>query len=198
MISMPLRKKYIRYGFVVVFVLLGYIFGDAIPSKPLSTTFETPPISRLPTKFELTHVSSKSAEFFVTKVVDGDTFTVEIAEKKETIRLIGIDTPEVVDPRKPVQCYGREASEKAKELLYGKTVTLINDPTQGDRDTYKRLLRYAFLEDGTNVNEYMITEGYAHEYTYQSKPYIYQNEFKAAERNARENKKGLWADDACL
>lgn len=134
--------------------------------------------------------------YLVTSVIDGDTIQVIIDDKKETLRLIGIDTPETVDPRKPVQCFGREASAKAKSLLSGKSVRLEADPTQGERDKYQRLLRYVFLEDGTGFNKLMISEGYAHEYTY-DKPYKYQAEFKQAQKEAEINKRGLWADNAC-
>ena len=71
------------------------------------------------------------------------------------------------------------------------------DPTQGDRDKYGRLLRFVFLLNGINFNKLMISQGFAHEYTYKSNPYKYQGEFVAAEKEAREGKKGLWADDAC-
>ena len=131
----------------------------------------------------------------VTKVIDGDTIDVEIDGNRETLRLIGVDTPETVDPRKPVQCFGREASEFTKSKLSGKEVILEADPTQGERDKYGRLLRYVFLDE-VNFNELLIKEGYAHEYTYNF-PYKYQKEFKNAESFATENKKGLWADDAC-
>lgn len=134
--------------------------------------------------------------YAVSSVIDGDTIQVIIDNKKETIRLIGIDSPETVDPRKPVQCFGKEASEKAKSLLSGKSVRLEADPTQGERDKYQRLLRYVFLEDGTNFNKLMISEGYAHEYTYNT-PYKYQSEFKQAQKEAETNKLGLWADNAC-
>ena len=136
------------------------------------------------------------AGYRVVKVVDGDTLDVEIDGKIERLRLIGIDTPETVDPRKSVQCFGREASNKAKELLSGQFVNLESDETQGERDKYKRLLRYVFLPDGTNFNLYMIAEGYAHEYTY-DEPYKYQSEFKQAEIDARESSKGLWAPSTC-
>jgi len=132
----------------------------------------------------------------VIRVVDGDTIKVLIGNKEDTVRLIGIDTPETVDPRKPVQCFGIEASNKAKEVLTGKTVTLESDPTQGDRDKYQRLLRYVFLND-LNFNKFMISSGYAHEYTYRNNPYKYMEEFKVAEKEARQNKKGLWADNVC-
>ena len=105
----------------------------------------------------------KEEGFKVIKVVDGDTMDVSIDNKTERLRLIGIDTPETVDPRKKVQCFGIEASNKAKELLFGKFVSLENDESQGERDKYKRLLRYVFLQDGTNFNLFMIAEGYANE-----------------------------------
>ncbi len=132
----------------------------------------------------------------VVKVVDGDTLSVEIDGKVEKLRLIGIDTPETVDPRKPVQCFGKEASKKAKELLSGQKVRLEADSTQEERDRYDRLLRYVILEDGTNFNEMMIREGYAHEYTYKV-PYKYSVDFKAAEKDARSNQRGLWAENTC-
>ncbi|MCK5510516.1 thermonuclease family protein [Candidatus Parcubacteria bacterium] len=134
--------------------------------------------------------------YSVVKVVDGDTVAVNINGVKETLRLIGIDTPETVHPSKPVQCFGIEASNKAKELLNNKSVRLESDSTQSERDKYGRLLRYVFLEDGINFNKLMISEGYAFEYTYGTF-YKYQNEFKQAEREARENKTGLWADGVC-
>lgn len=134
--------------------------------------------------------------FLVSSVVDGDTVKVNINGTVETLRLIGIDTPETVDPRKPVQCFGVEASNKARALLSGKMVRLEADPTQGERDVYGRLLRYVFLSDGTNFNKLMIEQGYAFEYTYNT-PYKYQVEFKQAETYARINKLGLWADDTC-
>jgi micrococcal nuclease len=134
--------------------------------------------------------------YSVVKVVDGDTIVVSIDGKEETLRLIGIDTPETVDPRETVQCFGLEASNKAKELLTGKKVSLEDDSTQGDRDKYDRLLRYVFLEDGNNFNLYMIKEGYAYEYTY-STSYKYQKEFKDAQSYAQTNNKGLWSPDTC-
>jgi len=138
----------------------------------------------------------------VIKVIDGDTISIIKNGKTVTLRLIGLDTPETVDPRKPVQCFGKAASEKAKELLTHKTVRLEFDASQGTLDKYGRTLAYVFLPPQRGVpaeiffNEYMIAEGYGHEYTY-NLPYKYQKEFKAAESHAREEKKGLWADDTC-
>lgn len=139
---------------------------------------------------------ARSNSYKVIKVIDGDTVAVEINGKKETIRLIGINTPETVDPRKPVECFGIEASNRAKEILTGKRVKLEADSVVGERGKYGRLLRYVFLDDGTNFNKMMISEGYAYEYTY-NLSYKYQSEFRQAEKEAREAKRGLWADGAC-
>jgi micrococcal nuclease len=132
----------------------------------------------------------------VVKVVDGDTVTIEKDGENVTLRLIGLDTPETVDPRKPVQCFGREASDAAKKILSGKEVSIETDPSQDTYDKYGRLLAYVYLPDGTLFNEYMIAEGFGHEYTY-DKPYRYQADFKQAETAAQMAGKGLWATDAC-
>jgi len=129
----------------------------------------------------------------VSRVIDGDTIKVLINNKGDTVRLIGIDAPETVDPKKPVQCFGKEASAKAKEILTDKTIILESDPTQGERDMYGRLLRYVFLEDGTNFDELMISQGFAREYTYKNNIYKYTEKFRNAQKLAKENKEGLWS-----
>lgn len=133
----------------------------------------------------------------VQKVVDGDTIEIMRYGKKEEVRLIGMDTPEVVDPRKPVQCYGREASAKAHEILEHTRVRLEFDPLSGERDKYNRLLAYLWEQDGTLYNQWMIANGYAHEYTYQSQPYKYQAEFKSAQANAKAQSLGFWGTTTC-
>lgn len=130
----------------------------------------------------------------VIRVVDGDTIIVAVNHKPETIRLIGINTPETVAPNKPVQCYGPEASKRTKELLTDKIVRLESDPSQDDKDKYHRLLRYVFLGD-KNVNEELVRDGFAREYTYKI-PYQYQKAFRADQKTAKKNKLGLWG--ACL
>jgi micrococcal nuclease len=129
----------------------------------------------------------------VARVVDGDTIKLSTGE---TLRLIGVDTPETVDPRAPVQCFGREASARAHALLDGASVRLEYDPTQGRYDRYGRTLAYVWLADGRLFNETIIAEGYAHEYTY-AIPYRYRDRFRAAERAAREASRGLWSPTTC-
>lgn len=138
----------------------------------------------------------KEPYFEVTKIIDGDTIEVKINTQTEKIRMIGVDTPETLDPRKPVQCFGNEASAKTKELLLNKKVRLEIDTTQSDRDKYQRLLRYIYRDDGLFINKWLIQNGYAHEYTYNI-PYKFQQEFKTAEKYARENSLGLWNINTC-
>lgn len=139
---------------------------------------------------------STSTPFRVIRVVDGDTLDVSVRGGEVRLRMIGENTPETVDPRKPVECFGREASARAKALLSGQSVRVELDSTQGFLDKYGRVLAYVYLPDGTSLNKEMIAEGYAHEYTYRY-PYKYQTEFKAAERTAREASIGLWGPGVC-
>ncbi|MEK9160760.1 MAG: thermonuclease family protein [Patescibacteria group bacterium] len=138
-----------------------------------------------------------SNEFYpVLSIVDGDTIKVSVDGKSEVVRLIGIDTPETVHPTQPVECFGIEARNKIVEMLGGQSVRLESDLSQDVRDKYERLLAYAFLADGTNINKTLIREGFAYEYTY-NVPYKFQEDFKAAEEFAQRNEKGLWAPGAC-
>ncbi len=134
--------------------------------------------------------------YHVTKVLDGDTLIANISKHEVTLRMLGIDTPEVVDPRKPVQCYGREASTRAKELLSGKDIYIEKDQIKeaigGDYDKYGRVLAYIYLSDGSLYNKIMIENGFAREYTFNKEKYKYQKEFKALQTKAKKEKVGLW------
>lgn len=131
--------------------------------------------------------------FKVLKVVDGDTIQVDVRGKKEVVRLLGIDTPESVDPRKPVQCFAKEATNKMKSFVIGKSVILIDDRTQGNRDKYSRLLRYVYLPDSvhTFINGEMVKQGYA--FSYRQYPTKMLNKFNNFEKYAREHNLGLWS-----
>jgi micrococcal nuclease len=121
----------------------------------------------------------------VVKVVDGDTIIVKISGEKKSVRLIGINAPEINE------CFGKEATEKIKELIGNKKIKLEADSSQDDKDKYYRLLRYVYLEDGTLVNKKLIEEGVAEEYTYKV-AYKFQTEFKEVENLSKEKKIGLW------
>ncbi len=171
-----------RPAYVVVAILLAFLTIMGVDVYA--------PLNHAPTPVQDTVDNS------VVKVVDGDTLDIVRDGKTVRLRLIGLDTPETVDPRKIVQCFGTEASAEAKRLLIGQVVRVETDSSQGEHDVYGRMLAYVYLPDGTLFNKYMIAKGYGHEYTYRL-PYRYQSDFKAAEKEAREKKKGLWAEDAC-
>ena len=97
----------------------------------------------------------------VTKVTDGDTIKLSDGTK---VRYIGIGTPETKHPKKPVQFFGKEASEANKKLVEGKKVRLEYDVQKTDK--YKRTLAYVYLEDGTFVNAWLVENGYARVSTY--------------------------------
>lgn len=131
--------------------------------------------------------SAASSSARVARVVDGDTIELEDGSK---VRYIGVNTPESVDPRRPVGCFGKEASAYNKSLVSGKVVQLVGDV--GDTDKYGRLLRYVYLEDGTFVNLKLVQDGYASVMTVP--PNVkYRDVFVQAEREAREKKMGLWS-----
>lgn len=129
-------------------------------------------------------------KLLVTEVIDGDTIKIQTGQ---TVRLLGIDTPETKDPRRPVGCFGKEAANETKKLLLGKEIILQKDVSETDK--YGRLLRYIYLplEDGQDlfVNDYLVREGFASALTYP--PDVKFNEqLREAERSAKENKRGLW------
>jgi micrococcal nuclease len=94
----------------------------------------------------------------VSAVVDGDTIDVTWSGHRERVRLLGVDTPETVDPNRPIGCYGEEASAFTHRRLAGRTVRLTFDRQR--RDRYGRLLAYVDV-DGHRFNDELLTDGYA-------------------------------------
>lgn len=111
------------------------------------------------------------------RVVDGDTIEVKIGEKVESVRLIGIDAPEMNEETKERAI---ESKQYLENLLKNQKIYLENDETQDDRDVYNRLLRYVYLRDRTLINKKMIEAGMAKEFTF-IYPYKYQREFRELE-----------------
>jgi micrococcal nuclease len=127
----------------------------------------------------------------VTKVIDGDTIDVRIGRQVRRIRLIGIDTPETKDPRKPVQCFGKEASARTAALLPpGTEVRLERDVEE--TDVYDRTLAYVYrASDGLFVNLSLVAEGLAD--TLRIAPNTaHASAFAEAAARARNQQLGLW------
>jgi micrococcal nuclease len=105
-----------------------------------------------------------------------------------------VDTTETVHPQKPVEYFGKEASAFARRTAEGKRVRLEYAPGTGRTDRYGRTLDYVYLEDGRLLNLEIIEGGDGHAYTRFPFPKI--EEFRAAERYAREAGRGLWGEPA--
>lgn len=132
-----------------------------------------------------------SGSYRVVSFSDGDTIVVDMNGTNETIRFIGVDTPETHDPRKVVQCFGKAASNYTKELIGNNPVRLEADPLSSNRDRYDRLLRYIYLPDGRLVQAEILKNGYGFAYT--SFPFTKSEEFSNYQKQAREQNKGLWS-----
>lgn len=143
-------------------------------------------------------IEQSNTNAIVTKVVDGDTIDALFDDGIEArIRFLGVNTPETVDPRKPVECFGAEASKYVKEILTGARVLLASDPQADERDKYGRLLRNVYLEDGTDVNAMLVRDGYA--YAYLDFPLDPERkvDLKQLEDDARISQRGLWDPGVC-
>ena len=128
----------------------------------------------------------------VVRAVDGDTIIVVGGGGRiEDVRLLGIDTPETVDPRRPVGCYGPEASAFTKHLVTGRRVTLRYDRELHDR--YGRFLAYVWLAGARPlfVNAELVRRGYARSYPFPPNT-AHAALFAALERSAAAAGKGLW------
>lgn len=128
--------------------------------------------------------------YSVLRVIDGD--TVEVSYRGGTsIRIIGIDTPETVDPNTPDECGGPQASALANELLSGRQVRLVFDRSQGRTDYYDRTLAYLDIPGLGDFGHTMIKRGAAAEYTYDT-AYDRQAKYIAAESRAQSKGRGVW------
>ncbi len=124
-------------------------------------------------------------------VIDGDTIAVRLNGARTKVRLIGVDTPETRKPNTPVQCYGKQAGSRMQSLVQSRTVHLVADPSQSDKDRYGRLLRYVAAPDGRDVGLLLVAGGFAREYTYDT-AYARQDAYRAAQIRAQGGKVGLW------
>ncbi|MFM8663016.1 MAG: thermonuclease family protein [Acidimicrobiaceae bacterium] len=126
----------------------------------------------------------------IESVIDGDTIVLRVQNQTETVRLLGVDTPETVHPSKPIECYGPEASAFTKATLAkGSTVKLLRDVEP--RDRFQRLLVYLFLADGTLFNQLLIDRGFARTLSIEPNT-AFASQFATHESNAKDRRVGLW------
>lgn len=127
----------------------------------------------------------------VTYVADGDTFMADIEGYEITVRVLGVNTPEVKHPKKPAECYGSEASEETKKLLLKRSVRLVANPGREAEDKYGRYLMYVYRDDGLFLNEHLLKNGFAREFLV-GKPYEKRDEFLSDQAGAKSAHAGLW------
>ena len=171
----PRRRSHLLHRAAVILALLSLSCTLAFPSSAAAT--EPPPAVRV----------------LVTDVVDGDTINVLRGRRQETVRLIGVDTPETGRPDTPVQYYGPEAALFTRRALLEKRVRLefeVPGRPGGATDKYDRTLAYAFTDDGKNFNLEIIRQGFGRAYT--KYPFRYQAAFVKAEQAARKAGRGMW------
>ena len=179
-------------GFLVV-AMLAVMAGDGSSSVAPPVTISPP--SRASSVITEPRVSPTlappggSERATVTRIVDGDTVDIEtLFGDRETVRLIGINTPE------SGECFSEEATVALGALLSDEVITMTADVS--DRDQYGRLLRYLWLDRGVFVNEIMVRGGYAQARDYPPDS-LYAAEMVAAQQSARADAVGIWAQDAC-
>lgn len=180
------RKKWLKFltTFILGLVALAWLRVDG---------GETPtPVAE--------EVTSTSTNALGVRAVDGDTIEVQIdgSEDKVKVRLLGVDTPESVDPRRPVECFGKEASKFTAMLVDGKRLRLEADPRADEVDKYGRLLRNVVLGDGRDLNALLVSEGYANAYLSFPLDPLRKAQLTVLEREAKEGERGLWNPETCL
>jgi micrococcal nuclease len=168
------QKQLVSIGFTLIIAAVGW-YANRHPSQTVGVLGNNTP-----------------GFYRVTRFYDGDTIAVNMNGKEEKIRMIGVDTPETHDPRKPVQCFGQAASEFTKQLIGAQSVRLETDSLSTNRDRYDRLLRYVYLPDGRLVEAEIIKNGYG--FAYLGFPFTKSDEFKRYEAEARDSNRGLWGD----
>ncbi len=192
------RTVHTTFGLAIAAAILALFAlaacDDETPPQDTAEATPTAAVTAAPTPSPSPSFPDGTTPATVIRVVDGDTIEVEIEGETHKVRYIGIDTPETVDPRRPVGCFGEEASAANKALVEGRIVGLEGDVS--DTDRFGRLLRYVWLNSEEMVNAVLVRDGYAQASAYP--PDVrYQELFDGLEAGARSAGRGLWGP-VCL
>jgi len=174
---MKLNKKIYFKNFLIVFLSISVL---------ILIGFYLFKIKKISFSIKKSNNSIKTEYIKVIGIDDGDTI---VLENGETIRYLGIDTPETHHPTIGEECGGKEATELNKKLVLNKKIRLIKD--KSDKDPYGRLLRYVFTEDGYFANYELLKQGWA-QILEMSSDNLFKHTFLDAQNNALKNKLGIW------
>lgn len=183
------RTKFHHLGYWIGLLFLFLIVQSNLPqpqAQITNTSLKTNPTAANPRLATVDSQPKNDNLFLVTRVIDGDTI---ILADGRTIRYLGMDTPESVDPKKPVHCLAQAAAAKNKELVLGQYVSLIYD--QEKIDKYGRTLAYVFVGDNF-INLELVDLGLARAYPY-APNFLHRQDFADAQARAQQKKMGLWS-----
>lgn len=158
---------------------------------PTPTGTSTPTPSPSPT-----NTPPPAVTYPIGRIVAADLFEVVVEGRPEAVRPIGVKAPNALDPQRPVDCYGAEATQVARALLEGKRVRVEGDPAVGARDADGRVLAYIWLPDGGLYNEVLLRQGFAVEDAVAGLS-RFQPLFSEAQVDAKRQGKGLWSPRTC-
>lgn len=199
-------------GVIVIILLQRAQLLSEQSSEPTSHASRVVPQTLVVESVTSTHSASSPAESFlvtttthltmnarVVRVVDGDTLVVRrVGESNdEKVRLLGVNTPETVDPRRMVECFGKDASGYMHGFVEGKDVFLAEDVLADDRDKYHRLLRNVYLLEGIDVNASLVRQGYAQAYLSFPLNKARKQQLSRLQEEAKANQRGLWSVETC-
>ncbi len=177
------RMKYVKFYVLAVALIVFFLLYRSTPVALVRVPHRNIATA---TGYNYSIKTEYGKSIIVARVIDGDTIELVNGDR---LRYIGIDTPEEVDPRKPVQCFAQEAAAANKALVEGKSIIFYKDVSS--RDKYGRWLGFVYLSDGMFVNKTLVEQGFAFAYPY--KPEIDRaNLFKQAEMTAQGAGRGLW------
>ncbi len=166
----PLRRRTVATRGVALLILAALAAGQYFSAK------QEPPAP---------HEAGASA--IVLRVVDGDTL---LLADHSRIRLLGVDTPETKRPDTPVEAFGPEASEFTRAHVEGRYVRLEFDKERHDK--YGRVLAYVYVGDWF-LNEELLRAGMGHAITHHPYSEAMKRRFRAAEREAKRRRLGIWS-----
>ncbi|MBP9852932.1 MAG: micrococcal nuclease [Patescibacteria group bacterium] len=173
-----MEQKTHRYRWLFItctlLVFAGIVFLKFTPNKTISTRWLT---------------DSQPGSYQVHDFRDGDTVTVDMGGTIETVRFIGVDTPETHKENTPVQCYGSEASAYTRQRIGQGKIRLKADRLTTNRDRYDRLLRYVMVDGSTDLGYELVSKGYAFAYAF---PFANSQKYARAMKDAQVAKRGLW------
>lgn len=185
---MTKRRKFVEKKIILVaaLVILGLQILFNVWNKQNSDLQISPTVTPVISVTPIVTPDLKNKQLTkIIRIVDGDTIVIEGGQK---VRYIGVDTPELKHANKKLECFGLEAKEKNTELVLNKNVYMEKDVSE--KDKFGRLLRYVWV-DNVFVNDYLVRNGYAYIDTFP--PDVkYAEQFRNAQKEARENKRGLW------